>query len=162
MMHALFLKLGMLVMTMAVVFWIRWQIPDRSPERAASMDESSAASVRSFITAESETSGSDRIKTGPVSAKSRLSNDAHTAGNPSPRELLDLNSATADQLESLPGIGAALAQRVIAYRKSVGRFQAVEDLRAVKGIGVKKFDRIKPLVTVAAANVEAKAEKRPL
>jgi competence protein ComEA len=75
--------------------------------------------------------------------------------------LLDLNRASAEDLESLPGIGAVLAQRVIAYRKSVGRFQAVEELREVKGIGVKKFDRIKLLVMVAASGSKGKTEKQP-
>ncbi len=76
--------------------------------------------------------------------------------------VVDLNSATAQELESLPGIGAVLAERVIAYRKSVGRFRTVEDLREVAGIGSKKFDRLKPLVTVAAAETKRNTEKRPL
>jgi competence protein ComEA len=55
-----------------------------------------------------------------------------------------------------------LAERMIAYRKSVGRFRTVEDLREVAGIGAKKFDRLKPLVTVAAAETKNNVEKRPL
>ena len=65
--------------------------------------------------------------------------------------------ATLDELESLPGIGAVLAQRVIDHRRSVGRFQAVESLREVKGIGATKFEQIKFLVTVA----RGKTEKQP-
>ncbi len=84
---------------------------------------------------------------------------ANVAAQP---HVVDLNRATAQELESLPGIGAVLAERVIAYRKSVGRFQTVEDLREVAGIGSKKFDRLKPLVTVAAAETKHNAEKRPL
>jgi competence protein ComEA len=67
------------------------------------------------------------------------------------QRLLDLNQASAGELEALPGIGAVLAQRVIAFRTSVGGFRAVDDLRHVKGIGSKKFDRIKALVTVSAS-----------
>jgi competence protein ComEA len=55
-----------------------------------------------------------------------------------------------------------LAERVIAYRESVGRFQSVEDLREVTGIGSKNFDRLKPLVTVARTDTKGKMEKRPL
>ena len=84
------------------------------------------------------------------------------AGVAAVRRVVDLNRATAKELESLPGIGAVLAERVIAYRQSVGRFQSVEDLREVAGIGSKKFDRLKPLVTVAAAETKGKQEKRPL
>ncbi len=67
------------------------------------------------------------------------------------RHLLDLNQASAGELEALPGIGAVLAQRVIAFRTSTGGFRVVDDLREVKGIGSKKFDRIKSLVTVSAS-----------
>jgi competence protein ComEA len=70
---------------------------------------------------------------------------------PQGQHLLDLNQASAEDLETLPGIGAVLAQRVIAFRTSAGGFRAVEDLREVKGIGSKKFDRIKSLVTVSTA-----------
>ncbi|HWG97610.1 MAG TPA: helix-hairpin-helix domain-containing protein [Nitrospira sp.] len=67
---------------------------------------------------------------------------------------LDLNRASAGELESLPGIGAVLAQRVIAFRESAGGFRTVEDLREVKGIGAKTFDRLKSLVTVSMAKSE--------
>lgn len=70
---------------------------------------------------------------------------------PQGQHLLDLNQASAEDLETLPGIGAVLAQRVIAFRTSAGGFRAVEDLRQVKGIGSKKFDRLKSLVTVSTA-----------
>lgn len=63
--------------------------------------------------------------------------------------LLDLNRATVGELEALPGIGAVLAQRVIEFRTSAGGFRRIDDLREVKGIGSKKFDRIKALVTVS-------------
>lgn len=62
--------------------------------------------------------------------------------------LLDLNRASAGELEALPGIGTVLAQRVIAFRTAAGGFRTVDDLREVKGIGTKKFDRLKTLVTV--------------
>lgn len=72
-----------------------------------------------------------------------------TRGPRQGQPLLDLNQASAGELEALPGIGAVLAQRVIAFRTSAGGFRTVEDLREVKGIGAKKFDRIKALVTVS-------------
>lgn len=61
---------------------------------------------------------------------------------------IDLNTASADDLEGLPGIGAALAERIIAYRTENGPLAQVEDLQKVKGIGGSVYDKILPLVTV--------------
>jgi len=59
---------------------------------------------------------------------------------------ISLNSATAEQLASLPGIGAATARLIIEHRTNVGKFNRVEELLNVKGIGEKKFEAIKELV----------------
>lgn len=59
---------------------------------------------------------------------------------------LDINRATAQELVALPGIGPVLAGRIVAYRDSVGRFDAVADLVAVKGIGPATLARLEPLV----------------
>jgi len=61
---------------------------------------------------------------------------------------LDLNTASAADLEGLPGIGTSLADRIIEYRATNGSFKSVEDLRNVKGIGPALFVKIAPLVTV--------------
>lgn len=61
---------------------------------------------------------------------------------------VNLNAATADQLQVLPGIGPATAQRIIAYREANGPFKKIEDLMNVKGIGEKTFLRLKSLVVV--------------
>jgi competence protein ComEA len=61
--------------------------------------------------------------------------------------LLNLNSASQAELEDLPGIGATLAERIIAYREANGPFTSVEDLRKVSGVGAKLFERLAPLVT---------------
>lgn len=59
---------------------------------------------------------------------------------------LDLNGATADELEALPGIGPALAQRIVDYRSQHGSFAAPEDLKKVSGIGDKTFARLAPSI----------------
>jgi competence protein ComEA len=61
---------------------------------------------------------------------------------------VNLNTATAGQLEELPGIGPVLAQRIVDYRTQHGPFRSVRDLLKVEGIGEKKFASIEPHVTV--------------
>jgi competence protein ComEA len=63
---------------------------------------------------------------------------------------LDVNTATAQDLEALPGVGPVLAQRIIEYRQARGPFQKIDDLLAVHGIGRKKLAQLKPLITVAS------------
>lgn len=61
---------------------------------------------------------------------------------------LDLNRATAADLEALPGIGPALAARIIDYRRKHGYFKHLDDLMQVSGIGQKKLEKIKPLLFI--------------
>jgi competence protein ComEA len=61
---------------------------------------------------------------------------------------VNLNTATAAELEELPGVGPVLAQRIIAYREKNGGFRSVEELKEVPGIGEATFAELEPRVTV--------------
>jgi competence protein ComEA len=68
--------------------------------------------------------------------------------------VLDLNTATAQQLETLPGIGAKTAARIIEQRQKSGGFKKIEELMNVQGIGEKNFLKLKPLITVTPPKAE--------
>lgn len=61
---------------------------------------------------------------------------------------VNINTAGAEELVSLKGVGAATAQNILNYREANGRFKSVEDLQNVKGIGGKRFERLKDQIAV--------------
>jgi competence protein ComEA len=65
-----------------------------------------------------------------------------------PGAQLDLNTATVEQFDGLPGVGPVLARRIVDYRTQHGGFRAVEELQEVTGIGARKYEDIKALVRV--------------
>ena len=73
--------------------------------------------------------------------------DKPSAAKPTP-VVINLNTATAAQIATLPGIGEKAAQRIIEYREKNGSFKKIEELMNVKGIGEKSFLKLKPLITV--------------
>jgi competence protein ComEA len=68
-----------------------------------------------------------------------------------PASPVDLNAATAAQLQQVPGIGPATAQSIVKMREKSGRFHRVEDLLAIHGISPTKLDKIRPYVYVGAS-----------
>ncbi len=69
-------------------------------------------------------------------------------GKAASTEKVNLNTATLEQLQTLPGIGPAMAKRVIEYRTKIGKFNKIEELINVKGIGEKRFQKIKDRLLV--------------
>jgi competence protein ComEA len=63
-------------------------------------------------------------------------------------EKVNLNTATAEQLQTLPGIGPALAKTIIEHRSKNGKFNKIEEILNIKGMGEKKFQKIKDRLVV--------------
>ncbi len=119
---SLLIKLAMLTATIAVVFWIGWPVP-KNAVLETQPDQKAIAQVPSVS---------------PVPAVS-------PAQVPSK---VNLNRASADELQALPGVGPVLAQRMVDWRKMHGRYRTIDDLQEVKGIGKKRLEQLRPLVTV--------------
>lgn len=141
--QSLLLKLGMFAATMGVVFWIGWTLP-------TSFDREQDIAAKSFEGSKAEIASGSGTTTGVNPSPVALLSDQPSTAAPkrSHRGLLDLNRATEQDFDALPGIGPKLAERIMEYRQSVGAFHSLDELRNVKGIGSKKFERIRPLVTV--------------
>jgi competence protein ComEA len=73
---------------------------------------------------------------------------ATSTGSESQGDLININTATVDELDSLPGVGPTTAQKIVAYRDLNGPFTKIEDIVNVPGIGPATFDDMKSLITV--------------
>ena len=71
---------------------------------------------------------------------------------------VNLNTATKDELVALPGIGPAKAQAILDYRSKNGAFKSIEELKDVKGIGAKRYEKIKSELTVVGASAKPAAK----
>jgi competence ComEA-like helix-hairpin-helix protein len=68
-----------------------------------------------------------------------------------PAHPININTASAAELEQVPGIGPVTAQKILDTRKSYGAFKSVDDLQAIKGIGQKRLDKMRKYLTVGKA-----------
>ena len=74
--------------------------------------------------------------------------------------IVNLNTASAADLEALPGIGAKTAARIIEYRQKNGPFKKAEELMNVRGVGEKNFLKLKAQITVGTAKAEGNASNK--
>ena len=83
---------------------------------------------------------------GPAPAAAAPGGGTGTAAGAGPTAPVSLNTATLDQLDTLPGVGPVLAQHILDYRTRNGGFRAVDELREVNGIGDRRFAELRNLV----------------
>ncbi|HJT21367.1 MAG TPA: ComEA family DNA-binding protein [Nitrospira sp.] len=155
MIGSLLTKFAMIAVTMGLVFWIGWTVPEERRFEGNAAAPKPQTVLQGGPAAQTATADVPAPKNSVGIPKPLHSSFA--AGSP---EQLDLNRATEQDFVALPGIGPVLAGRIVEYRKELGRFQQVEDLRDVKGIGKKKFDRIRNLVRVTIPSHPAKEAKK--
>ena len=68
-----------------------------------------------------------------------------------PAKPVNINTANAEELQQVPGIGPATAQKILQMRKSYGPFKSVDDLLAIRGLGQKRLDKMRKYLTVGKA-----------
>jgi comEA protein len=72
-----------------------------------------------------------------------------------PLHPINLNTANSEQLQEVPGIGPATADKILKMRKSYGPFKSVDDLRAIKGIGPKRLEKMRKYLTVGKPSAKS-------
>lgn len=153
MLYSFLIKLAMLGLTLGVVLWIGWTVPQSRHIEAAKTSEvnlppeSPIRSTAPLAVSEAALTPSQR-QYAPGTSQSPVA------------EKVDLNRATEQDLEALPGIGPVLAERIVEYRQAHGAFRDIEQLRLVKGIGKKKFYRIRSLVSVTSFPIPMRGPRK--
>jgi len=155
--QSLAIKLLMLAITAGVLYWaLGVEAPE--PQRLAQLSvgpETTDRPKAELPAADNpgvETSREDPVLTptqNPSPPAPRTKSPVIAPARHSVTFPINLNTAGREQLLELPGIGDKLAERILAYRKSHGAFRNVEELRKVKGIGKKRMEQVRPLVTAA-------------
>lgn len=148
MFRSLLIKLAMLAGTAALVVWIGWPVPEPREETSQVVADKPVEAVDRH-----ETQGIHAAAVAPLPSPPQVDTPKVQPGSPvvKPNARLDLNRASAAELQRLPGIGEVLAKRVVEARTSRGSFSTIEELLEVKGIGEKKLERLRPLITVTAS-----------
>jgi competence protein ComEA len=80
---------------------------------------------------------------------------AGTAASSQPSGVVNINTASSQELELLPRVGPALAGRIIEYREANGPFKTIDEILAVKGIGESSFQKLEPFIVTSGATTLA-------
>ena len=132
-MKSLLIKAAILGIGVAVVFWFGWSVPQQN-QRSSSTPRPSPAKAAH---------GVEQIAEREKAGQKKLDGNRKTLPT-----LLDINRGTKEEIQALPGIGPVLAERIIQYRESKGRFEKMEDLTAIQGIGDTRLAELRGLIKV--------------
>src|SRR3989475_954786 len=78
-----------------------------------------------------------------------------------PTKPVNINTASSEELQQVPGIGPVTAEKIIQMRKSYGSFKSVDDLLAIKGIGKKRLDKMRKYLTVGKPAAKPSPQSPP-
>jgi len=113
-------------------------------------DKGTAFTPNSLSPSEPANTNSPGVTSEPANTNSPGGTSEPALTNSPGVTLVNINTANAETLRLLPGIGAALAERIVEYREQNGSFGVTAEILNVSGIGEKKFDAIKDLITVGS------------
>jgi competence ComEA-like helix-hairpin-helix protein len=85
---------------------------------------------------------------------------AHATKKP-PLKPININAANSEELQQVPGIGPATAEKILQMRKSYGTFKSVDDLLAIKGIGKKRLEKMRKYLTISKSSPVSKVSGLP-
>jgi comEA protein len=156
---------GLLILILAgcgVLYWKENIAKPNMESRMKSLEErisdlenqkSEALSTKSETNINSENSNVQNTSQGQVAGAESNGipdqvRDDNTSKTQAVQGKVNLNTASAAQLDTLPGIGATYAQRIIDYRNTHGGFKSIEEIKNVKGIGDKTFEKLRELISV--------------
>jgi len=96
------------------------------------------------------------VQIAPVAGQTKT---AHADAAKAAPAIININTAPASELESLPGVGPKMAARIIEYRQKNGPFKKIEELMNVRGLGEKNFLKLKEQLTVGAPKTADRAQQ---
>ena len=83
-----------------------------------------------------------------ITNSSKTATNENTNNKEAKQSKININKATQEELDTLPGIGPSTAMKIIEYRKEKGNFKTIEEIKEVSGIGEAKYSKIKDLIIV--------------
>jgi comEA protein len=90
-----------------------------------------------------------------------LFTEASHAKKKPPAQPININTANSEQLQQVPGIGPATAEKILQMRKSYGPFKSVDDLLAIRGLGAKRLEKMRKYLTVGKAAAPKSPQPTP-
>lgn len=118
---------------------------DATENSSAEPTAASTANLQADVTARAQTAAATKAAAKPTTAKNTTAKRTPTTAFSG---VININTATAEELTQLKGIGEVIAQRIVDYRNENGAFSSIEDIMNVSGIGEKKFEAIRDNISV--------------